>query len=222
MEPVRRYDSLYTQVLDTLRRDIVEGRIAPGAVLSAAEVASELQVSRSPAREAILQLQNEGLLKIIPRRGAIVLDGGVADIEQIFEFREPLEGMAAALAANRIQPAAMQRLRDAYDAHADAIRKRDLDSHLRLDEEFHSAFIDASGNERIIESLRTVRGQLRVITRMNSSEPGAMDDVIIGAHEAILDAIARGDSREAERVARAHVRGVQRFHREHMLPLEPS
>lgn len=222
MQPVRRYDTLYTQVLDTLRRDIVEGRIAPGTVLSAAEVASQLEVSRSPAREAILQLQNEGLLTIVPRRGAVVLEGDVSDIEQIFQFREPLEGMAAALAAARIQTDELERLRDAFEAHADAIRRHDLDSHLRLDEEFHTLFIDASGNERIVDSLRTVRGQLRVITRRNSSEPGAMDDVIIGAHQAILDAIAAGDAREAERVARAHVRGVHRFHRDHMMPRESA
>lgn len=216
MEPIRRSETLYEQVLDTVRAAIVDGTIPPGTVLSAAEIASRLDVSRSPAREAILQLQNEGLVTVLPRRGAVVLEGGWHDIEDIFGFREPLEGMAAALAAERIDDATLDELVGAFTAHSEAVISGDLDRHLELDERFHMLFIQASGNERIIESLRTVRAQLRVMTRRLSAEPGAMDDRIIGAHRAILDAIRDGDRRTAERVARSHVRGVLAFYREHI------
>lgn len=215
MEPIRR-ETLYEQVLESVRTAIVDGTIKPGTVISAAEIAGWLHVSRSPAREAILQLQNEGLVTMMPRRGAVVLEGGIADVEAIFGFREPLEGMAAALAAERIDSGALAELTRAFEAHTDAINRHDLDLHVKLDEEFHTLFIQASGNERIIEALRTVRAQLRVLTRRLSAEPGAMDEVIVGAHRAIYEAIRDGDRRTAERVARSHVRGVLEFYREHL------
>lgn len=220
MEPIRRSETLYEQVLDSVRTAIVDGTIKPGTVLSAAGIAGWLDVSRSPAREAILQLQNEGLVTVVPRRGAVVLEGGMADIEAIFGFREPLEGMAAALAAERIDATTLAELTAAFEAHTEAVHGGDLDRHLQLDEKFHTLFIQASENERIIESLRTVRAQLGVLTRRLSAEPGAMDDRIIGAHRAIYEAIRHGDRREAERVARSHVRGVLEFYREH-LPAAP-
>lgn len=215
MQPVRRTGTLYEQVLQSVRNAIVDGSFPPGTVLSAADIAVRLNVSRSPAREAILQLQSEGLVTIVPRRGAVVLDGGMADVEDIFGFREPVEGMAAALAAERISPATLESLASTFEAHAEAVLTGDLERHLELDEKFHTIFIGASGNERIVDSLRTVRAQLGVLTRRLSAEPGAMDARIIGAHAAILEAIKVGDSRKAERVARSHVRGVAEFYREH-------
>jgi len=222
MEPVQRGDSLYEQVLDSVRSEILEGRIAPGTVLSAAEIATKLDVSRSPAREAILQLQNEGLVTILPRRGAVVLEGTMADIEEILRFREPLEGMAAALAAQRIDRSTLEELREAFEAHSEAIHVKDLDRHLELDEAFHMTFIRASRNQRIIEALRTVRAQLRVVTRRLSAEPGAMDGAILDAHTAIYTAIKDGDWRLAERYARSHVRGILGFYIEHSDAIPPG
>lgn len=215
MRPIRRPNTLYEQVLQSVRNEILEGRILPGTVLSAAEIAARLDVSRSPAREAILQLQNEGLVTVIPQRGAIVLEGTMSDLEEIFRFREPLEGMAASLAAQRIDEQALEKLGAAFEEHANAVREGDLDRHLELDEEFHLTFIRAARNNRIDEALRTVRAQLRVFTRRLSAEPGAMDDRIIEAHAAILAAIRAGDSATAERVSRSHVRGVLDFYVQH-------
>ncbi len=215
MQPVRRFDTLYEQVLGTLRTAIVEGDIGPGSVLSVPEIATRLGVSRSPAREAILQLQNEGLVSILPRRGAVVLDGTLSDVEQIFQFREPLEGAAAALAARQIDPVSLESLRAALEAHTEAVRVADLEQHVLLDEQFHLGFIEASGNARIIDSLRSVRAQLRVVTRRLSAEQGALSDDMVAAHQAIFHAIETGDAVKAERVARSHVRGVLEFYRQH-------
>ncbi|HEY4226455.1 MAG TPA: GntR family transcriptional regulator [Pseudolysinimonas sp.] len=215
MQPVRRFDTLYEQVLGTLRTAIVEGDIGPGSVLSVPEIATRLGVSRSPAREAILQLQNEGLVSILPRRGAVVLDGTLTDVEQIFQYREPLEGAAAALAARRIDPVSLDALRAALEAHTEAVRVADLEQHVVLDEQFHLGFIEACGNARIIDSLRSVRAQLRVVTRRLSAEQGALSDDMVAAHQAIFHAIETGDAVKAERVARSHVRGVLEFYQQH-------
>lgn len=208
MKPVQRGDSLYGQALETLREGILDGSIPPGTVVSAPELAALLGVSRTPIRDAILQLQKEGLVAILPRQGILVVEPTVADLEDLFRFREPLEGMAAALAAQRIDREGLQRLQAAFESHEKAIHGHDLEAHLAQDEDFHEVIAQSSRSRRIEQALRDVRNQLRVYTRTLSTKPGAMDDRIIDVHRAIVKAIRDGDARAAESAARAHVRGV--------------
>ncbi len=208
MKPVQRGDFLYGQVLTSLREFIISGSISRGTVVSAPELAALLGVSRTPVRDAVLHLQAEGLVRILPRRGILVVEPTVADLEDLFRFREPLEGMAAALAAQRIDHAGRERLTIAFDQHERAIRGHDLEAHLTEDEDFHEIIAQAARSRRIEQALRDVRNQLRVYTRMLSSKPGAMDDRIVDVHRTITGAIHNGDARAAESAARAHVRGV--------------
>lgn len=219
MKPIQRGDSLYEQVLTSLRESILGGSIARGAVVSAAELAVALGVSRTPVRDAVLQLQAEGLVRILPKRGILVVEPTVAELEDLFRFREPLEGMAAALAAQRIDRQGRERLAAAFDHHQKAISGQDLEGHLTEDEDFHEIIAQASRSRRIEQALRDVRNQLRVYTRALSTKPGAMDERIVEVHRAITEAIRVGDARGAESAARAHVRGVLDLYLEHAAEL---
>lgn len=213
--PIENDGLLLDRVVDALRAAILAGSIAPGTRLSVPELARQLNVSRTPAREALQRLQHEGLVSMTPRRGAEVLGGRPGDLRELFEFREALEGMAARLAATRMTAQEKDRLGEEFEAHAAAVRRSDLFDHIEHDQEFHEIFIAGARNKRIADELARVRSQLTVITRTMSAVPGALSRPVIDVHKAMLDAILAGDGRAAEIAARSHVRGILDFYLNH-------
>ncbi|MEO3787528.1 GntR family transcriptional regulator [Actinocorallia sp. B10E7] len=213
MSPIGGGELLLDRVAGALRAAILSGELAPGTHLSVPELARQLEVSRTPAREALFRLQSEGLVSVTPRRGAVVLSGDPGRLAELFEYREALEGMAARLAAKRMDADGRAALRASFEAHAEAVRTGDLAAHVEHDQEFHELFIAGSGNQRIEQELGRVRSQLTLLTRRMSAKPGALTEIVT-AHEAILTGIEAGDGRRAENAARVHVRGIFDFYRE--------
>ena len=209
--PVDQPDRLIERVETMLREAIVSGRLAPGAHLSVPEIARQLRVSRTPAREALFALERSGLVKVRPRRGAVVVAGGQADLRELFELREALEGMAARLAALRMPDPAVSALQETLDRHQAAIEAGDVDAHVRLDQEFHEMIAIGSGNERLASSIEQLRDQTSVLVRVNSLRPGGMDDGVLRAHGRVARSIARHDADQAEARIREHIRAVLVF-----------
>jgi len=212
MTPIADEKLLLDRVADQIRAAILGGAFAPGSRLSVPQLSRQLNVSRTPAREALIRLQHEGLVQVIPRKGAVVLHGNSQDLVELFQFREALEGMAARLAARSMTGAEKASLRAIAQAHADAVYQEDLAAHLALDTEFHSAIAVGSRNTKIKDELDKLRSQLVLLSRATSTTPGGMDQSVIDAHEAIVAAIDDGDPSEADHAARAHVRGVLYLH----------
>ncbi|CAN5343941.1 GntR family transcriptional regulator [soil metagenome] len=213
--PIDEGQSLLDRVAGVLRTAILDGELPAGTRLSVPELARQLNVSRTPTREALLRLAHEGLVDTAPRKGAVVADGKPSDLVDLFQFREALEGMAARLAAGRMHDNDKIRMRAAFEDHARAVRATDLTGHIDHDKVFHEIMIDSAGNRRITNELNRLRAQLQLFTRTMSAEPGAMAQPMIDAHEAILVAIEQGNTRAAEAAARAHVRGILAFYRTH-------
>lgn len=207
--------SLADTATDLIKSAILRGDLPAGTRLSVPELARQLNVSRTPAREALIRLEREGLVSVTPRRGAVVLQARPRDLNELFEYREALEGMAARLSAERMTEEDKRGLRDAFEAHARAVAESDLDAHLRHDQQFHELLAAGSRNSRIIEELARVRAQLQLLTLQMSAAPGAVDDRIVGAHRAIVLAIEGSDKRAAESAARGHVRGILEFYENH-------
>jgi DNA-binding GntR family transcriptional regulator len=211
LSPVDQPDRLIERVETMLREAIVSGRLAPGAHLSVPEIARQLGVSRTPAREALFALERSGLVKVRPRRGAVVVAGGQADLRELFELREALEGMAARLAALRMPESGVSALQETLERHQAAIEAGDLDAHVRFDQEFHHRIAVGSGNERLASSIEQLRDQTSVLVRVNSHRPGAMDDGVLRAHGRVARSIARRDGDQAESRIREHIRAVLLF-----------
>lgn len=203
--------------------ELIRGRIttlalAPGALLNAPQLAAELNVPLFSVEEALKLLTREHLVVITPRHGTYVADVNIADLEQLSELRIELEGLAAALAAERATPDDLTVL-DALRAARLAADPEDLRALFELDHRFHEAIAHAAQNAYLAHALEHFFGlSLRlwclVLPRLRFL-PGAVEE-----HLSLVDAIRRRDAGAAEAIARGHVRQFYLEVREELAEIE--
>ncbi len=191
-------------VYRVLRHGIVHGDLAPGERLRSDALASELQVSRTPVREALRKLEAEGLAAHAGAR-LIVRAFTEQDLTELFYVREALEGMAARLAAENATAAEIEDIRALLD-DMDAVQKRgDVDALRALTGEFHQMVSRASHNSRLAQSLRSLLDHVRQVQSSTLYAEGRPAEAL-KEHRSLLAAIAAGDGDRAERLAREHRR----------------
>ncbi len=146
--------SMVDQAYDQLRHRILDNIWPPGYQALEQEVALELGMSRTPVREAMMRLQNEGLVEVVPRHGMRVLPVSPTDMREIYEILTALECMAAELVARRsLSETELQPLVDATDAMDQALRDDDLDAWAAADERFHAQLIELAGNRQLQQTV---------------------------------------------------------------------
>jgi DNA-binding GntR family transcriptional regulator len=211
LAPLSGAESLARRVEHQLRKAILAGELAPGARLSVPDLARRLGVSRTPVRDAVAALERVGLAVSRPRLGALVSGGGREDLVHLHELRGALDGLAARLAAERMDTAERRALREVMKRHTAAIKARDVEAHIACDIEFHRRIRDGAHNPRLAGELARLHDQIVLVMRSTSSQPGAMGRGVLHDHNAILRAVLAADADAAERAARAHVEAVLRF-----------
>ncbi|HLL19300.1 MAG TPA: GntR family transcriptional regulator, partial [Rubrivivax sp.] len=154
---------LHQEVAVRLRQRIVEGQLAPGVKLNERELSESLHVSRTPLREAIRMLAAEGLVELLPNRGAVVASMSVQDVADTFEVIAGLEGQAGELAAQRITPAQLTELRALHFEMAAAFTRRDLSTYYRLNALIHRQLNAAAANPVLEQTWGTVNARLQAL-----------------------------------------------------------
>lgn len=195
-------------VYDYLRGELLAGRLAAGTWLREQEVAKALNVSRTPVREAVRRLAQDGLLLIEPNRGVRVHEPDLAEARATYEVRATLEGLAAALAAARSGPDARPRLEEQLRTMSEAT-KDDAVSHIEADNAFHALVAELSGNRVLHEHIERLNGRItriKIITRHLNPTGFAREQ-----HAAIAGAILSGDGVTARRRMENHVRANLEF-----------
>lgn len=204
--PTPLHLSLAGQAVDVLREQVLTGEIPPGSRVNEVEVAQKLGISRGPLREAIRHLASEGLLTLVPHRGAFVPDADSDEVKALFELRTALECAAAELAASRRTDVDLVRL---YEVCADSRRnyKAGQQFPYRLDLAFHQTLLDAARSPRIAEQVRLVQQRVVLLRSALADDPphthASMDD-----HDELVKAIADGDAGKASTVMRRHLSRV--------------
>jgi DNA-binding GntR family transcriptional regulator len=211
LTPLAGAQSLSALVEQQLRKAILSGELAPGARLSVPELARRLGVSRTPVRDAVAALERAGLAISRPRLGALVSGGGRDELVHLYEVRGALDGLAARLAASRMEPAERRALREVMRRHTAAVKARDADAHVACDVAFHRLLRDGAHNPRLAEELARLQDQILLVLRATSSQPGAMGRGVLHDHNAIMRAVLADDPDAAEQAARTHVEAVLRF-----------
>jgi DNA-binding GntR family transcriptional regulator len=205
---LENYKPLREIVFEHLREAIIKGRLRPGERLMEMQLADEMGVSRTPVREAIRKLELEGLVIMVPRRGAYVADLSIKDVAETFEIRSALEALAAALAAERITPEESEEMERILVRIGVAIEKEDLQQTVALDEEYHNLMYQASRNDKLMQILNNLREQIQRFRVTTLAMPGRIQGVL-HEHRNIAEAISERNSELAHRLALEHIENAE-------------
>jgi len=200
--------ALADDVAGRLRRTILEGYLVPGERLREEQLASVLQVSRGPVREALLQLEREGLVIRRPHRGAVVARLSRRDLEEVFSLRLALERLAFHWAARRATEGVVALMEEAVRIQAQQLPGNvSRQSAAQLDLEFHDLVYEAARHERLLRSWQDLRPQVYVflLSRDYVGTP-EFAGIMVRNHTLYLEVIRARDERRAEPVAEEHVR----------------
>jgi DNA-binding GntR family transcriptional regulator len=185
--------------VDALRQRIVAGALRPGARVNQEDVAAELGLSVAPVREALRVLEQEGQVTYLPRRGYFVTELRMADLEEIYALRALLEARAARHALPVLDDEALERVRDAARACADAAESGDVAAELAANRRFHMGLLDAPGQPHALRVIRLLWDSTEAYRAMYYNSPEERR-ASLDAHDEILDAVA---DRDADRLVRA-------------------
>ncbi|MFB9689958.1 GntR family transcriptional regulator [Amycolatopsis plumensis] len=189
------------RVREELRERILTGRLRPGDRLVERELAEDLGVSRVPVREAIRSLEAEGFLVVQSPRRVVVRQLARVDVEELFDVREALEGLAAGLAATRAGAAELKRLERVLADAARATARGDAARITVLNSRFHDEIVAIAGNALLSTMLQPLEGRLRWLTSQNEHWAELLDE-----RRRLYEAIASGDAERAKASAVEHVR----------------
>lgn len=195
--------NLRQQILERVRWGIISGRTAPDTLFSVPALASELGVSTTPVREALLELARDGLVTPLRNRGFRVEPMSAVDLENLFTLRELLETHAL-VAAARLRIADTEDLRRAADAVADAVRDRDVPRYLSTDRAFHRALVDKAGNPRLTKMVLQLRDDMRLYG-IDSPEGRERQEASVGEHYAMIEVASRGEVDRAASLVSRHI-----------------
>ena len=185
---------LHQEVATRLRQRIVEGLIAPGAKLNERELSELLQVSRTPLREAIKMLAAEGLVELLPNRGAVVASLSEQDVADTFEVIAGLEGQSGELAAQRVTAPELAEIRALHYEMLAAFTRRDLSTYYRLNAQIHALINAAARNPVLTQTWRNVNARLQAL-RFRSNFDEAKWQRAVKEHERMVELLAARDGR---------------------------
>jgi DNA-binding GntR family transcriptional regulator len=195
---------LHDQVAARLRTMLIEGHIAPGAKLNERELAERLHVSRTPLREAIKLLAAEGLVDLLPNRGAVAVRLGETDVLHSFEVLAGLEGMSGVLAAQRITDAELAEIRALHYEMLACFARSDLSGYYRLNAMIHSAINAAARNPVLTKVYRDVNARVQAL-RFRTNQNEAKWKLAVKEHEQMLQALAARDAAALRNVLVEHL-----------------
>jgi DNA-binding GntR family transcriptional regulator len=204
VKPIERPESLTESVAKRLREAIVSGDFELGQPLSERQLAELLEVSKTPVREAMAQLRLEGLIRILPQRGAFVFTLSQREVVEICELRQALEMSALRAAIERNAATFADALEAVVRRMQKARAKGDVKAYLNEDTHFHECFFDHCGNSLMAQTYGLFVGKIAALRTHLAHKP-QHTELSFREHEQMLEAVSRGDSISALRVLDVHI-----------------
>lgn len=198
------YMPLRDVVFKTLRQAILKGELSPGERLMEIQLAKKLGVSRTPIREAIRKLELEGLVLMIPRRGAEVAGITEKNLRDVLEVRRALEDLAIDLACQRMSEEQLDELTHAEEDFAKAIDNKDAIMIAQYDEKYHEIIYKSTGNDRLISMLGNLREQMYRY-RLEYIKEEDKRPILVIEHSNILRALKARKVNDAKQAMREHI-----------------
>lgn len=191
-----------------IKEKVIKIEMSPGSVIRETELMEELDLGRTPIREALKRLESENLVIVKPRQGMFVADIPITDLIQIFEVRVELEALCARLATKRMTAAVLKQMKDLAEEYSSS-DKQDLDCLFEQDRKFHMLLAQAAGNRFLMDEIEQYYNlSMRIwYLVLSNVKP---DDVDVEAHLKILRAVEARDHADASNHMRRH---IEQFHR---------
>ena len=190
-----------------IKEKIITLELSPSSLINEQTLMEELELGRTPIREALQRLSAEGLVIVVPRRGMFVASINITDLQKVFEVRLPLEGLCARLAAQRITEEQITQM-EAIFQNLEQVQSADSEVLIAIDERFHHLLYEAAGNEFLAEALdRLYAPSLRLwhlVLDQLSDVRGAIEQ-----HEEVAEALKAGDGERAEKLIQQHIAKFQ-------------
>ena len=201
---MNEYLPLRDVVFNTLRQAILRGELKPGERLMEIQLANKLGVSRTPIREAIRKLELEGLVLMIPRKGAEVAEITEKTLKDVLEIRRALEELAVQLACEKITKEGLKELKKAGDDFKKVLKSQDITEVAEADVRFHDVIYMATDNPKLIQLLNNFREQMYRF-RVEYLKKDEVRPQLLAEHDEIIKYITEGNKEEAARVVCKHI-----------------
>ena len=200
---LERYQTLREKIVDYLKESIIKGHLKPGERIAEPELAEKFGVSRTPVREALRQLESEGFLTVLPRKGATVSPITDKDVQEFYAIKSLLEGYAARIACERMTEKDVRRMEELNEQMKVFAENEDVKSFFKCDNRFHDVFLKACGNDKLYNLVHSLVQQFERFRITALSVPGRMRDSV-RQHEEIIDAFRRRDGERVEKLVKAN------------------
>jgi len=198
---IERHQTLREKILEMIRDAILKGTMKPGERVSEPELAERFGISRTPIREAFRQLESEGYLEVVPRKGAIVASLSERDIEEFYAIKIILEGFAAKMAAENLTEKDIERLEAINERLQKIAEEGDVKNFFRVHNEFHDLFIKAAGNDKLFEMINQLVMRFKRLRLASLSHPGRME-ISVEEHRNMIEAFKKHDGERADSLVR--------------------
>jgi len=210
MDRLPKRINLRDQIYDILKKRIILKEIGSGEKINEEELARALGVSRTPIRETLLRLEHEGIVKIIPRRGAFVVSQSITEVIDLLQVREVLEGLVVRLATEKMDRGLLDRIRHCLNkVSSDEHDPNRLLKYTPADIEFHALLLQACDNELLKSMMERVNANLQMVRLRTVALPGRPEQTV-REHFEIVAAIEKGAATQAEKLMRKHVASVRK------------
>lgn len=196
-KPIERHQTLREKILETIREAILKGDLKPGEKVAEPELAEQFGISRTPIREAFRQLESEGYLTVVPRKGAVVAALSERDVQEFYEVKSILEGYAAELAAKNLSDKELAKLESINERLKQLANDGDVKSFYKIHNEFHEMFLKAANNTKLYELIKQLGMKFSRMRMASLSVDGRMA-ISVAEHDKLLDAFRQHDGKTAE------------------------
>lgn len=217
--PAVKEKTLNRQVYHELLRKLIEAEISLGAQLDERSLAAEMGVSRTPVREAIIQLVREGLVDYYPYRGHFVKMWTPKEVNDLFEVRKVLEALAVRLAVRKLSQDDLDEVRGIVDDIQAALRQGDIEGFSEADRCFHNTIIQKTGNQTLIDGLERLACQIQVIRTIANRAPDLVERML-NEWPRIMTALETRDAERSAELMLSHIEDARKTVVGHLLELE--
>jgi DNA-binding GntR family transcriptional regulator len=200
---IEKHLTLREKILETIRDAIISGALKPGEKVAEPELSERFGISRTPIREAFRQLESEGYLTVIPRKGAVVASFSERDVEEFYAIKSILEGYAARKACAKLTPREIDKLQSINDKMSLLAEDGDIKHFFKVHNSFHELFVRAADNEKLTEMIVNLVERFQLLRIASLSVPGRMD-FSVKEHQKIIEAFRNGSAELAETLVRSN------------------